>query len=228
MLDLLAPPKRILYPDSDGKPTADNTLQFEWIVTIKEGFEVLFENNPDVFVAGDLLWYPVEGNARICKAPDALVALGRPKGYRGSYKQWEENGIAPQVAVEVLSESNTSIEMTRKYNFYKQYGVQEYYIYDPYENEFSVYIRSGEDLLEIEIENTWTSTLLQVRFETTPQTLRIFYPDGLPFLTFAEWTEKARSLERQNTELEMQNAELEKQNQEKDALIAQLQARLKQ
>ena len=26
-----------------------------------------------------------------------MAAFGRPKGYRGSYKQWEEDGIAPQV-----------------------------------------------------------------------------------------------------------------------------------
>src|SRR5436190_17639045 len=47
----------IEYPDSDGRPMADNTLQFEWIVTIKSGLEALFHHDPGVFVAGDLLWY---------------------------------------------------------------------------------------------------------------------------------------------------------------------------
>ncbi|MEA1967424.1 MAG: hypothetical protein U9N77_04315, partial [Thermodesulfobacteriota bacterium] len=51
----------VYYPESDGKPMADNTKQFNWIVKIKEGFELLFAENPDVFIAGDLLWYPVEG-----------------------------------------------------------------------------------------------------------------------------------------------------------------------
>ena len=50
----------IIYPDSDGQPIADNTKQFRWIVIIKENLEFLFINNHDVFVAGDLLWYPVE------------------------------------------------------------------------------------------------------------------------------------------------------------------------
>jgi hypothetical protein len=44
----------IVYPDSDGKPLAENTLQFQWIVTIKEGLERVFFDRPDVFVAGDL------------------------------------------------------------------------------------------------------------------------------------------------------------------------------
>lgn len=45
----------VVYPESNGQPMAENTLQFEWIVTIKEGLELLFCDRPDVFVAGDLL-----------------------------------------------------------------------------------------------------------------------------------------------------------------------------
>jgi|SRR5271157_208815 hypothetical protein len=46
-----------VYPDRDGQPVAENTLQFTWIATIKEGLEAQFSNDADVFVAGDLLWY---------------------------------------------------------------------------------------------------------------------------------------------------------------------------
>jgi Uma2 family endonuclease len=50
----------IIYPDSDGQPMADNTQQFRWIVLLKENLECLFAADPQVFVAGDFLWYPVE------------------------------------------------------------------------------------------------------------------------------------------------------------------------
>ena len=50
--------RTVVYPDSDGLPMSDNTLQFQWITTIVGGLQALFWNNPDVFVAGDLLWYP--------------------------------------------------------------------------------------------------------------------------------------------------------------------------
>ena len=80
----------IEYPDDDGEPMSDNTLQFNWIVVIKENLEAVFRHDPQVFVAGNLLWYPVEGEPTIRSAPDAMVAFGRPKGRRGSYKQWEE------------------------------------------------------------------------------------------------------------------------------------------
>ncbi|WP_372673848.1 hypothetical protein [Cylindrospermopsis raciborskii] len=65
---------------------ADNTKQFTWIVKIKENLEVIFKSNPDVFVAGDLFWYPAKGSNRIKLAPDTMVVFGRPKGQRGSYR----------------------------------------------------------------------------------------------------------------------------------------------
>ena len=78
-------PAEVIYPDSDGKPMADNTQQFRYIVTIQGGVAALFADNPNVFVAGDLLWYPVEGNNKRRTAPDTMVVFGRPPGDRGSY-----------------------------------------------------------------------------------------------------------------------------------------------
>ena len=66
----------IEYPDSDGKPMADNTEQYEWIVKIKENLEILFANSPNVFIAGDLLWYPVQDKKITGPvAPDVMVVL---------------------------------------------------------------------------------------------------------------------------------------------------------
>src|SRR5262245_45900823 len=116
------------YPDSDGELMSDNTEQFDWIVAIKLGLELIFADNPEVFVAGDLLWYPVEGDNKTRIGPDALVAFGRPKGRRGSYMQWREGGIAPQVVFEVLSPGNRQAEMVNKWRFYDRFGVEEYYL----------------------------------------------------------------------------------------------------
>jgi hypothetical protein len=74
------PRSKIIYPDSDGQPMADNPLQFRWIVTIKEGTERAYRHRADIFVAGDMLWYPVEGHPEICQAPDVLIALGPAEG----------------------------------------------------------------------------------------------------------------------------------------------------
>jgi Uma2 family endonuclease len=180
------PRPTLVFPDSDGKPMADNTLQFRWIVTVKEGLERVFWDHPDVFVAGDLLWYPVRTDDQICAAPDAMVVFGRPKGDRGSYKQWEEGGIAPQVVFEILSPNNRVGEMERKRLFYDRYGVQEYNIYDPDYVELFGHRREDGNLVAIPEMNGWISPLLGVRFDMSGSELKLFGPDGQPFLTFQE------------------------------------------
>ena len=81
----------VMYPESDGQPMAENTLQFEYIAMLKGGLDAVFRNDPNVFVAGDLFWYPVEGDSGIRTAPDTMVVFGRPKGHRRSYLQWLEH-----------------------------------------------------------------------------------------------------------------------------------------
>lgn len=192
--------EQIVYPESDGKPMADNTKQFRWIVTLEGGFEALFRDREDVFVAGDLCWYPVEGRPDIRMAPDVMIVFGRPKGDRGSYKQWEEEGIAPQVVFEVLSPGNSLLEMAKKLEFYDRYGVEEYYLYDPDSGDFTGWIR-GEDgrLHVIDPIEGWTSPRLGVRFEKENGDLRIIRPDGQRFLTYLELQRQAEQ-ERQRAE----------------------------
>jgi len=212
--------RELLYPDSDGQPMADNTLQFRWIVLIKENLELLFADRPDVFVAGDLLWYPVEGHPEIRVAPDALVAFGRPKGERGSYRQWQEENIAPQVVFEILSPGNRLKEMLKKQEFYDDYGVEEYYIYNPDRNDLRGLLRTGEGLEDIEEIQNWTSPRLGVRFVLTATTLELYRPDGRPFLSFLELEQRAEQAdqraeqERQRAEQEHQRAQQERQRAE--------------
>jgi Uma2 family endonuclease len=177
----------IYYPESDGKPMAENTLQFRWIVTIKEGLEVQLPND---FVAGDLFWYPIEGNPFTKVAPDVMVALGRPKGERGSYKQWEEANITPQVVFEILSPSNSRLEMEEKLRFYQHFGVSEYYLYDPeqvvYKTRLKGWRRIDNKLIEVIPMNGWISPLLGIRFVFSGEELKIYHPDDAPFLSFSE------------------------------------------
>ncbi len=170
----------IIYPESDGKPMADNTKQFHWIVTIKQNLDWLYIDDPQVFVAGDLLWYPVEGQPNIADAPDTMVVFGRPKGDRGSYKQWQEDNLAPQVVFEILSPSNTSIEMAKKLLFYDRYGAQEYYVYNPDDNSLEAWQRIGDSLDSVSEVNNWVSPRLGIRFDLTDE-LKIYRPDGTQF-----------------------------------------------
>ncbi|MBJ7899808.1 MAG: Uma2 family endonuclease [Cyanobacteria bacterium RI_101] len=181
--------REVIYPDSDGQLMADNTEQFQWIVLLKENLECLFAKRADVFVGGDLLWYPAEGQPEIRVAPNVMVVFGRPKGKRGSYRQWQENQQPPQVVFEILSPGNTLKEMTKKLQFYDRHGVEEYYIYSPSQNELTGLERQSGELTVIEDMASWVSPRLGIRFELTAETLRVYYPDGRRFLSTVELAE---------------------------------------
>lgn len=212
---------QIDYPDSDGQPMADNTKQFRWIVVIKENLELLFVDEPEVFVAGDLLWYPVEGNNTLRQAPDVMVVMGRPKGDRGSYRQWQEDNMPPQVVFEILSPGNRFGEMLRKLGFYDRYGVEEYYIYDPDKLELTGLQRGEADLQVIEEMNGWVSPRLQIRFQMTDGGLEIYRPDGQRFLTYSELGQQLEQA-RQQADQERERADQERQRAER--LAEQLRA----
>jgi Uma2 family endonuclease len=192
---LLDKKRDIIYPDSDGKPMADNTKQFRYIVVIKENLELVFADNPKVFIAGDLLWYPVKDSNTIRQAPDVMVVFGRPKGDRGSYQQWKEDNVAPQVVFEILSPGNTLKEMAKKLVFYEQYGVEEYYIYDPDKNDLNGYLRQQNNLEVIEEMEGFISPLLQIKFELDPEGLQIYDSQGNRFLTYLELSQKIKDTE---------------------------------
>ncbi|WP_369806384.1 Uma2 family endonuclease [Cylindrospermopsis raciborskii] len=218
---------KIVYPESDNKPMADNTRQFTWIVKIKENLEILFKSNADVFVAGDLFWYPVEGSNKIKLAPDTMVVFGRPKGHRGSYRQWEENNIPPQVVFEILSPGNNNTEMDRKKLFYLEHGVEEYYVYDPDRISLEVSIRENNSFKEIENFTTWTSPRLKIRFDMSQDELVIYYPDGSKFLSPVELSNYAEQ-ERFLKEQETQRAEREKLLKEQETQRAERERLLKE
>jgi Uma2 family endonuclease len=178
------------YPERDGQPMSDNTLQFDWIVMLKGNLDALL---PD-FVGGDLLWYPVEGDNRTRAAPDVMVALGRPKGRRGSYKQWEEDGLAPAVVFEVLSPGNSAEEMAEKLAFYDRFGVEEYYVIDPDVPTLEVYLRKRGALRAATVGEQHTSPRLGIRFVRKDGQLAVFRPDDKPFLSFPELQAKAERL----------------------------------
>ncbi len=213
--------KHIIYPDSDEQPIADNTEQFELIVWIKENLELLFINDPNVFVAGDLLWYPVEGNNVLRQAPDVMVAFGRPKGYRGSYQQWLEDNIPPQVVFEIWSPGNRLSQMAKKFEFYDRYGVEEYYLYKPDLLDLTGWQRRESRLEVIDQMAGWISPRLGLRFELSEDKLEIYRPDGERFATYIELAQRAEQ-ERQEKEQAQQLAQQERQRAEQAE--AQLQA----
>ncbi|MDB5352635.1 MAG: hypothetical protein JWN86_3882 [Planctomycetota bacterium] len=229
------------YPDTDDMPMGESTDQYEWIVMIVEGLKLIFRDDPNVFVAGDLFWYPVLGEPETRTAPDAMVVFGRPKGSRASYMQWREQGIPPQVVFEVISKHNRPYIMAKKFELYERFGVEEYYLYDFTKKTFSGFLRDGDRLEPILVLDHWTSPRLGVRFHLRDDGyLEMFGPDGGPFQSFDQLHQEVEAereraqdfaqqaqAERRRAEAERQKAEAERQkaqaeNQRAERLAARL------
>ncbi len=180
-------PRTIEYPDDDGKPMADNSLQFEWIQLLSSNLAALFHDRADVVVGGNMLWYPVEGFPKIRRAPDTFVIFDRPKRYRGSYKQWEEDDIPMTVVIEVRSPNDGDRLMLKKLKFYDTYGAEEYYVVDPERYVVQAYRRLADMLAPQRlVDGMYTSQRLGIRFEVGPDSVRVFHPDDRPFLAAEE------------------------------------------
>ena len=213
----------VVYPDSDGQPMADNTKQFRWITVIKNNLDWLFQDEELVFVAGDLLWYPVEGNPKYRVAPDVMIVFGRPKGDRGSYQQWQEANIVPQVVFEILSPGNTEGEMERKLQIYARCGVEEYYIYDPDNYVLKGYQREDDFYLaRIDVMDGWTSPRLGINFQIGEGELQLTHPDGRLFETFESVATARDTLQAEKQQVENEKQQLENDKNKRDAKLREL------
>jgi Uma2 family endonuclease len=99
---------------------------FDLIAALKRRYQDV----DDVYVAGNLFLYYLQGDPRSVIAPDVFLVKGVPKGDRGVYKLWEE-GEPPVFVVEVTSNTTRHEDLARKKACYERLGVEEYFLHDP-------------------------------------------------------------------------------------------------
>jgi Uma2 family endonuclease len=84
------------------------------------------------------LFYEEDESDETVVQPDLVVVCDPEKlgkeGCRG----------APDLAIEILSPSNTAIEMHRRLNLYRHAGVREYWVIDPEEKLVEAYHLNGD------------------------------------------------------------------------------------
>ncbi len=208
------PPTAIEYPSSDGKPMAETDVHISLMSDLRYILLDFFRDEPDVYVAADLLLYYVEGEPRRRVAPDVFVARGVGKHSRRIYKLWEEGG-PPETIFEISSRQTWREDLQEKWRLYEQLGVREYFIFDPeydYLDTPLVGYRLDTDgryaALEVE-NNRLHSETLNLDLVDTGETLRLFDPRTVQFLpTPLEQAEARRQAEAEVTQLRMELARL--------------------
>jgi len=81
--------RRVVYhPESDGEPVAETDVHISTVIYLREALRDHFRDDPQMYVAGNLFLYYVEGDPAQVVAPDVFVVFGVPKGDRWVYKVW--------------------------------------------------------------------------------------------------------------------------------------------
>lgn len=121
----------IEYPESDGKPITESDPTRDYLLYCVEALDTYFQNQPDVYVSGNLFIYYRQGEPKAVVSPDVFVVFGVPKQQRRSYQTWKEGVKLPDFVMEITSKSTRKEDEQDKPALYAQLGIQEYFQYDP-------------------------------------------------------------------------------------------------
>ena len=101
--------------------------------------------------------------------------------------------------------------MSKKRLFYDNYGVEEYYLYDPQKNDLTGWLRSESLLDVIDEMNGWVSPRLGIRFEVWPETLQLYRPDGQLFVDYLEVQKRLNEVQEQLDNVQEQLGNVQEQ-----------------
>jgi Uma2 family endonuclease len=135
-------PKPIHFPDSAEVP--ESKLHYELCALLYALLKHAFAKEHSIGNDQFVYWEPT--NPRACLAPDAFVRLGTPDSYFKTWMVWERG--APEVAVEIQSDSDQGETWETKLAKYPKLGVRELVAFDPEQAKLRVWDFVGYDLVE--------------------------------------------------------------------------------
>ncbi|MBI1927901.1 Uma2 family endonuclease [Candidatus Poribacteria bacterium] len=209
------------YPTGDGEPMSATEFHGRQISILSTQLNDYFSGEDVLaYVGTDSFVYYQEGNKQAFIGPDIYVVLGvPPTPVRKSFYTWEE-GAAPAVVFEFLSESTEKEDRGEKMRrYFLEVGIYEYFIHQPSGErppEFRAWRRRGEGYEEIlpDERGALYSEALKLWFmvKELPNKVRLMRPyllDGTPLPTLEEAKEQAAEAEARAIEAEVRAAEAE-------------------
>lgn len=208
--------REIVYPESDGEPMAETEVHQDETIYLIEALKERFRPVPDVYVAGDMFLYFVQGDPRSVVSPDVFVVRGVPKKKRRVYKFWEEGGRGPCLVIEVTSDSTRDEDVSGKKALYERLGVEEYFLYDPLEDYLDPRIQGFRlsqgryQKIRPEPDGSLLSRTIGVTFRVEGDRIRLVETDSdEPLLRYEEYASRAhraQQAEARASDLERENA----------------------
>lgn len=205
------PPRKVVYPTSDGKPMAETDDHRDLMVDLIETQKAHFADEPNVYVSGNLLMYYVQGDPRRHISPDVFVVFGVPKHNREYYLVWEE-GKSPDVVFELTSKSTRMEDQRTKLEIYRDIlKVKEYFLFDPHGDYLDppmqgFRLRARRYTRIRPMNNRLPSQVLGLHLERNGKELRLYDPSMDRWLPTP--AERQRLVEAENARLRQEIEEL--------------------
>ncbi|MGB9774974.1 MAG: Uma2 family endonuclease [Anaerolineae bacterium] len=223
------PPLPVYYPESDGKPMAETDTHINQLIYLREALADYFRDDPNIYVAGNLFVYYVEGDPTQVVAPDVFVVKGVPKGERRIFQVWKE-GKGPDVVFELTSKKTRYEDLGTKKGLYEVLGVQEYILFDPLgeylQPRLMMFRLTPEGYRQVE-EDPLVSQVLGLELRVEGNLLRLVDPrTGERLLTPLEAQEARRQAEMARRQAEQRAAEEAEARRRAEAELEQLRAEL--
>ena len=130
------PPTQYELPCDDGIPMETERHKLQMELLTDPLYPWLAQREDGYFGGNMFLYFSTEQiKNQDFRGPDVFVVLGVPKAERLSWVVWEE-GKAPDVIIELISDSTANTDKTTKKVVYQdQVRVPEYFWYDPFNPE---------------------------------------------------------------------------------------------
>lgn len=126
-------------PCDDGEPMETPRHQEQMILLI-HSLRAYWSTRTNYFVGGNMFLYYDPRNRWKVRGPDFFVALDVEDRERKSWVVWDEGMRFPDVIIELLSDTTREMDKGEKKAIYERvFRTPEYYLYDPFSQEFLGY-----------------------------------------------------------------------------------------
>jgi Uma2 family endonuclease len=130
----------------DGDEPMESARHVQQMMLLLESLDFAWSDREDYYAGGNMFLYFSEAQARNndFRGPDVFVVLGTTRRERRAWVVWEEDGKAPDVIIELLSESTEHVDRGEKMRVYgRLLKVGEYFLFDPWSGVLEGYELDG-------------------------------------------------------------------------------------
>ena len=135
----------VVYPEEEKVPESE--LQGNARRYVQGALSIRYQDQPGVYVAGDLFVFYRMNDAEARLAPDIMVVFGAAESPpRSSWRVWREGGLTPDFVLEIAAEGTAADDAGWKRDRYVAMAVNEYWRFDPQGGELIAELLVGEVL----------------------------------------------------------------------------------